>query len=169
MSEEHRRDGYLISTDPALLDAEAIHAFLSRAYWCEGIPLDTVRRALEGSLCFGLYEAASQAGGRHAGPKAQVGLARVITDCATFAYLCDVYVLEEHRGRGLGKWLIERVLESPRLQGLRRWVLVTRDAHGLYREAGFTGLAAPERYMEIVRPGIYREGKSVDLTRLAGG
>ncbi len=156
MPEEHRRDGYLISTDPALLDAQAIHAFLSRAYWSEGIPLDTVRRALEGSLCFGLYEEARQTDGTQAARARQVGLARVITDFATFAYLCDVYVLEEHRGRGLGHWLIERVLESPRLQGLRRWVLVTRDAHELYRQAGFTDLAAPERFMEIARPGIYR-------------
>jgi GNAT superfamily N-acetyltransferase len=156
MTDEHRRDGYLISTDPALLDAEAIHHFLSRAYWSEGIPLNTVQRALEGSLCFALYEVESQAEAMDAGRVQQIGLARVITDFATFAYLCDVYVLEEHRGRGLGKWLIECVLESPRLQGLRRWVLVTRDAHGLYREAGFTDLAAPERYMEIARPGIYR-------------
>lgn len=144
MPEEHRRGDLLVSTDPSRLDAEAIHAFLTRAYWSEGIPLETVRRALAASLCFGLYDGTRQ-----------IGLARVITDSTTFAYLCDVYVLEECRGRGLGKWLIECALQSPRLEGLRRWVLVTRDAHGLYRKAGFTELAAPESYMEIVRPGIY--------------
>lgn len=148
MVEEHRRGELLVSTDPARLDADAIHAYLTRAYWSEGIPLATVRRSLDGSLCFGLYEGAKQ-----------IGLVRVITDSATFAYLCDVYVLEDYRGQGLGKWLIECVMQSPRLQGLRRWVLVTRDAHGLYHQAGFTELAAPERYMEIVRPGIYREGR----------
>lgn len=146
MLEEHHRDGFLISTDPALLDAQVIHAFLTRAYWSEGIPLETVRRALQGSLCFGLYDGSRQ-----------IGLARVITDSTTFAYLCDVYVLEEYRGQGLGHWLIGCVIESPQLQGLRRWMLVTRDAHGLYRQAGFSELASPEGYMEIVRPGIYRK------------
>ncbi len=145
MSEEHRRDSFLISTDPALLDSHAIHAYLTRAYWSEGIPLETVQRALQGSLCFGLYEGARQ-----------IGLARVITDTATFAYLCDVYVLEEFREQGLGKWLIRCVMENPPLQGLRRWMLVTRDAHGLYRQAGFSELASPERHMEIMRSEIYR-------------
>jgi GNAT superfamily N-acetyltransferase len=143
--EQYRRDGYLVSTDPARLDATAIHRYLRTSYWAEGIPIDTVRRALAGSLCFGLYA-----------DEGQVGLVRVITDRATFAYLCDVYVLPEHRGRGLGRWLITCVMGSPQLQGLRRWLLVTRDAHELYRPAGFTVAAEPGRIMEIVRPGIYR-------------
>lgn len=143
---EARRDGYLISTDPARLDPSAIHAYLSRSYWAEAIPLELVIRSLAGSLCFGLY----------ADGAAQIGLARVITDQATYAYLCDVYVLEEYRGSGLGHWLMEVVMGHPGLQGLRRLALVTRDAHGLYAAFGFTPVAQPERYMEIVRPGLYR-------------
>lgn len=139
------RDGYEISTDPQRLDPPAIHAFLTRCYWSTGIPQEVVARALRGSLCFGLY---------HGGT--QVGMARVITDRATFAYLCDVYVLEEHRGRGLGRWLLEVVMAQPDLQGVRRFVLVTRDAHRLYAPAGFQPLARPECFMEIRRPDIYR-------------
>ena len=140
-----QRDGFTVSTDPALLDVHAVHAFLTTSYWAEGIPRETVERALRNSLCFGLYE------GRR-----QVGLARVITDGATFAYLCDVYVLEEHRGRGLAKWLMEVVVGHPDLQGLRRWSLVTRDAEGLYAQYGFTPLASPDRWMERWDPGVYR-------------
>ena len=135
---------YDISTDPARLNPVAIHAYLSRSYWAEGIPLELVKRSLEGSLCFGLY---------HRG--AQVGLARLITDRATFAYLCDVYVLEEHRGQGLGEALMEALHAHPDLQGLRRFVLVTRDAHELYRRFGWSSLARSEGYMEITRPGLY--------------
>ena len=142
----NHREGFTVSTDPARLDADAVHAFLTTSYWAEGIPREILERALRGSLCFGLYE-----GGR------QVGLARVITDAATFAYLCDVYVLPEMRGRGLGKWLIERVMEHPDLQGLRRFSLVTRDAHELYRPFGFTEIRSPERHMEIARPGLYKQ------------
>ena len=133
-----RRDGYTISTDPARLQPEAVHAFLSGSYWARGRSLETVRRSLEHALCFGLYDASG----------AQVGLARVITDRATFAYLCDVYVLEAHAGRGLGTWLMAVVRDHPELQGLRRWLLATRDAHGLYRRFGFGPLVAPERWME---------------------
>lgn len=148
MNLEHHRDGFTVSTDPARLDLDAIHAFLATSYWAEGIPREILERALRGSLCFGLYEG-----------ERQVGLARVITDAATFAYLCDVYVLPEMRGRGLGKWLIECVMEHPDLQGLRRFSLVTRDAHELYRPFGFTEIRSPERHMEIARPGLYkREG-----------
>lgn len=139
-----QRGEYVVSTDPARLDVDAVHAFLTRSYWAAGIPVETVARALAGSLCFGLYH-----------QEKQVGLARVITDGATFAYLCDVYVLEEHRGRGLGRWLMDMVMAHPSLQGLRRWSLVTRDAHGLYAGLGFQSLKAPERHMEIHRPDIY--------------
>lgn len=138
------RDGFVISTDPAAIDGDAVHAFLTRSYWSRGIPLDVVRRAIAGSLCFGLFAG-----------DAQIGLARVITDGATFAYLCDVYVLEDYRGRGLGTWLIEAVVAHPALQGLRRFVLVTRDAHRVYAKFGFTALKHPEGYMEIVQPDIY--------------
>jgi GNAT superfamily N-acetyltransferase len=142
---ETTRGPYTISTDVARLDIDAIHAYLTRSYWAEGIPRDLVARSIEGSLCFGLY-----------GGSGQIGFARVITDRATFAYLCDVYVLEEHRGAGLGKWLMEAVVSHPALQGLRRFVLATRDAHGLYAKFGFKPLADPGRSMEIRRPGMYR-------------
>jgi len=143
------RDGFTVATDPARLDVDAIHAFLTTSYWSEGIPRDIVERALRGSLCFGLYQ------GEEEGER-QVGLARVVTDAATFAYLCDVYVLPELRGRGLGRWLMACVMEHPDLQGLRRFNLVTRDAHELYRPFGFTEIRNPDRHMEIVRPGLYR-------------
>ena len=138
-------DAYAISTDPARLDVAAIHAFLVRAYWCIGIPRATVEHAIAHSLCFGAYHGT-----------AQVGFARVVTDRATFAYLADVYVLEAHRGRGLSKRLMEAVVAHPDLQGLRRFLLATRDAHGLYAQFGFTGLAAPDRMMEILKPDVYR-------------
>ena len=147
MLEEHTRPPYVVSTDPARLDPQAVHRYLATSYWADGIPLDTVERSLSGSLCFGLYA-----------PEGQVGLARVITDEATFAYLCDVYVLPAHQGRGLGRWLMDCVLASPRLQGLRRWMLVTRDAHRLYQGVGFGSPANPGGIMEIVRPGLYRAG-----------
>ncbi len=146
MHSEWKRENLLVSTDTARLDAEAVHAFLSRAYWCAGIPRETVSRALRHSLCFGLYDG-----------KQQVGLARVITDHATFAYLCDVYVLESHRGRGLGKWLIECVMAHPSIPGLRRFNLATRDAHSLYARHGFKPLRHPENQMELHKPDIYRE------------
>ena len=145
MHVEWKRSPFLVSTDPTRLEVNAVHAFLAQAYWCEAIPREIVERALRNSLCFGLYE-----------DTAQIGLARVVTDCATFAYLCDVYVLESHRGRGLGKWLIECVMAHPQLQGLRRFNLVTRDAHQLYAPFGFKPLAAPERHMEKVKPSIYK-------------
>ena len=143
---EIARGEYSISTDPARLDVDAIHAFLTTAYWSEGIGRDLVARALDGSLCFGLYLGT-----------VQVGLARVVTDRATFAYLCDVYVLPSHRGHGLGEWLIETVMSHPDLQGLRRFSLVTKDAQGLYRKFGFTEIAVEGRHMEIARPGLYLE------------
>ncbi len=144
---EARQDRLLISTDPARLDARAVHAYLTRSYWAPGIPLETVERSIKGAMCFGVYD-----------DGAQVGFARVITDRATFAYLADVYILESHQGRGLGKWLIRVIMAHPDLQGLRRFSLATRDAHGLYAQFGFTPLRAPERHMEIARPDIYRGG-----------
>jgi GNAT superfamily N-acetyltransferase len=135
---------YEISTDPTRLDVDAIHAFLSRSYWSPGVPRTVVERALANSLCFGLF---------HRGR--QVGLARIVTDRSTFAWLADVYVLEEHRGKGLSQRMMRAVVAHPELQGLRRMLLATRDAHGLYAKFGFTPLAAPSRMMEIHRPDIY--------------
>jgi GNAT superfamily N-acetyltransferase len=141
-----RRGDFVVSTDPGLLDLPVVHDFLAnRAYWSPGVPLDVLRRAVAGSLCFGLYE-----NGR------QVGLARVVTDRATFAWLCDVFVLEGYRGRGLSKWLMECVMGHPDLQGLRRFILGTRDAHGLYGRYGFRPLADPTRFLEVWRPDVYR-------------
>ncbi len=145
MFQERRRGPYLISTDPARLDLDVVHGFLARSYWAEGIPRELVERSIRHSICFGLFD----------GPR-QIGFARVVTDRATFGYLADVFVLESHRGRGLAQWLMEAVMAHPDLQGLRRWGLVTRDAHALYRKVGFTGLAHPDRFMEISRPGIYQ-------------
>jgi len=143
---------YEITLDPARFDLQAAHAYLSTSYWAEGIPLATLRKAIDNSLCV----AAFANGG-------QVGFARLVTDRATFAYLADVYVLEAHRGRGLSRRLVAALLEHPEAQGLRRLMLVTRDAHGLYGKFGFTALAHPERVMELHRPGIYKRpaaGKS---------
>ena len=138
------RGQYSISTDPQRLDVDAVHAFLSRSFWAEGISRELVARSMANSLCFGLFD-----------DTRQIGLARVVTDRATYAYLCDVYVLESHRGRGLGKWLIEVVMAHADLQGLRRFQLVTRDAHALYGRHGFAAPSHPDRHMEIFRDGIY--------------
>jgi GNAT superfamily N-acetyltransferase len=140
--------GYELSTDPARLDVDAIHAYLTRSYWSPGIPIETVKRAARNSLCFGLYE---RAGGR------QVGLTRVVTDHATFAYLCDVYVLEEHRGKGLSKWMMREVMAHPALTGARRAMLGTRDAHGLYARFGFRAPPNDGGLMQVLRPDMYRE------------
>lgn len=142
---ERQCDGCLISTDPAKLDLDVIHGFLSRAYWCEGLPRDVLERAIRNSLCFGVY-----VNGR------QVGFARVITDHATYAYLADVFILEEHRAQGLSKQMMDVIMLHPDLQGLRRWTLLTRDAHGLYRRFGFVPPTMPERYMELTDPDVYR-------------
>ena len=144
MSHTWERGDYAISTDPARLDLETIHSYLSgSSYWAQGRPMEVVRRSIENSLCFGLYWR-----GR------QVGFARVITDRATFAWLADVFVLDEERGRGLSKWLMETILAHPRLQGLRRWVLATKDAHSLYSRFGFAPLKRPERWMERFDPAM---------------
>lgn len=139
---------YSISTDRQRLDLTALHAFLSASYWSPGLPRDVLARAVEGSLCFGLFKA-----------NVQVGFARVVTDRATFAYLCDVYILKDHRGRGLACRLLDAVVGHPSLQGLRRFVLVTRDAHGLYERYGFKPLARPEGYMELHRPDVYASAR----------
>jgi GNAT superfamily N-acetyltransferase len=151
-------DAYEISTDPSRLDVDAMHAYLTRSYWSPGIPRETVERAARHSLCFGVYE---RAGG------AQVGLARVVTDHATFAYLCDVYVLEEHRGHGLGKRLIEEVMAHPALTGARRAMLATRDAHGLYARHGFRAPPDDGVLLQILRPDMYREAAPGIATNVA--
>jgi len=135
---ELHRGEFTISTEKVRLQREAIVAFLSQAYWAQGRTRDVIERSIEHSLCFGLY-----AGGR------QIGFARVVTDCATFGYLCDVFIDESYRGRGLGKWLLSAVMGHPGLQGLRRWMLATRDAHELYRQFGWTDLKDHGRWMEI--------------------
>ena len=132
-----RVNTYDISTDPRRLQLAAIHAYLTRSYWSPGIPEDIVARAIANSLCFGIYHG-----------EAQVGFARVVTDKASFAYLADVYVLEAHRGQGLSKRLVAQILDHPELQGLRRFLLATADAHGLYAQYGFQPLAKPDRMME---------------------
>ena len=138
------RGEYRISTDRQRLDIALIHEFLSQAYWSPGVPRGIVERGIGNSLCFGVYHGAQQ-----------VGFARVITDQATFAYLADVFVVQAHRGKGLAKWLVETILQHPDLQGLRRFLLATRDAHSLYGQFGFAPLAEPARLMEIHRPDAY--------------
>lgn len=138
---EYKRDPFIISDDPAKLDLDAICDFLSRAYWAEKRPREVIEKSIRFSLNFGVYD-----GNR------QVGFARVITDYATFAYLCDVFIHEEYRGHALGKWLMESILAHPNLQGLRRWSLATRDAHGLYKQFGFAELSNPASWMEKFDP-----------------
>lgn len=138
---------YEISTDPVRFDVTAIHAFLTQSYWSPGVPRNTIERAIAHSLCFGAFWQGQQ-----------VGFARMVTDKATFAYLCDVYVLEEHRGRGLAQELMNHIVRHPDLQGLRRMMLATRDAHGLYAKYGFKPLAAPDLMMEVHRPNVYSAG-----------
>jgi GNAT superfamily N-acetyltransferase len=147
---ESRRGEFLVSTDPARLNLDVIYGFLTNCYWAKGIPRDVVARSIEHALCFGVYD----------GSGAQVGFARVISDFATIAYVGDVFVLDTHRGRGLGKWLMESITRHPALQNLRRWILTTRDAHGLYSQVGFKPVKSPERFMELHRPDIYEIRKT---------
>jgi GNAT superfamily N-acetyltransferase len=141
------RGEYQISTEQTQLDLERIHHHLStQAYWSLGIPREVVERAFRNSVSFGVYRA-----------EEQVGWARVVSDRATFAYLADVFILPEHRGRGLSKWLMECVLAHPELQGLRRWMLATRDAHPLYAQFGFTPIPHPERFMQLHFPDVYKK------------
>ncbi len=143
------KDEYLISNDKSKLDLNVIHSFLSTSYWAKGIPLDIVKRSIEHSLCFGVYYKEEQ----------QVGFARVVTDYATFAYIGDVFIVEAFRGQGLSKWLMDVIVTHPQLQGLRTWILLTRDAHGLYKKVGFAAPPNPERYMERMFPDIYIQKK----------
>lgn len=147
------RDNYRITTRIDEFDFDVIYGFLSReAYWCKGVPVNVVRKAVNNSLCFAVF---------NDGPRysEQIGFARAITDKATFAYLADVFVLEPFRGRGISKWLIECVLSHPDLQELRRFVLATQDAHGLYKRYGFQPLTDPVMFMELHKPDIYLRGK----------
>ena len=139
------KDGFTIITEKEKLDIDLIHSFLNRTYWAEGISKEVIRRSIEGSLCFGVFE-----------NDKQVGFARMITDRATFAYLADVFIIEEYRGRGLSKWLMEVIMSHPDLQGLRRMMLATRDAHELYKKFGFTPLNNVDRWMHIHNPDIYK-------------
>ena len=144
---EYRRDEFVISTDRERLSLDVIHNFLTNCYWAKGIPRNVVAQSIEHSLCFGIYD----------GSGAQIGFARVVSDFATVAYMGDVFVLESHRGRGLSKWVMQCVVQHPALQNLRRWILLTRDAHGLYSQFGFTPVTAPERYMELHQPNVYEK------------
>ena len=139
------RGEFEISDDPARIDLDVVHGFLGTSYWAAGIPRETVERALANSLNFGLYKS-----------EAQIGLARFVTDRATFAYLADVFVLPGHRGHGLATWLVGTALTHPDLAGLRRMLLATRDKHALYARFGFAALAHPGRFMEIHDPDVYQ-------------
>ena len=146
---ELRDSEIVVSTDPARLDVDVIHGFLSQSYWAAGIPRETVERSIRHSICFGAFEE-----GR------QVGFARVISDRATYAYVADVFVLPTHRGRSIGKRLMACIASHPELQDLRLWALFTRDAHGLYRQFGFQDARYPDRLMEKRQAQAYREGRS---------
>jgi GNAT superfamily N-acetyltransferase len=144
---EWLRDNFTVTCDRARLDVAVITEFLASSYWAAGISAATVRKSIEHSMCFGLLDG-----------ERQIGFARVITDCAAFAYLADVFVLPEYRRRGLARWMIECALGHPDLQGLRRWMLATRDAHELYAKLGFTPLKRPAMFMERHDPDVYRRG-----------
>jgi len=139
---------YEISTDPARINLALVHEFLTNSYWAKGIPLETVQLSIENSIPFGVYHG-----------QQLVGFARIISDLATFAYLADVFIVPDYRGRGLSRWLMECIISHPDLQGLRRWMLATKDAHGLYRRYGFTPLKSPESWMEIHWPEVYSSAK----------
>ena len=141
-----QREGFAITTETSFFNVEFIHDFLSKSYWAEDIPIETVQKSIDNSLCFGVF---------HLGR--QIGFARVITDYATFAYLADVFIDEAYRGQGLSKWLMEEIIAHEDLQGLRRFMLATRDAHGLYNQFGFSELTFPERWMQIHKPGMYKQ------------
>ncbi len=144
---EEKKDGFLISTDKSKLDVDVIFDYLSnRSYWAKGVPLEKVKQAIENSICYGVYEG-----------KSLIGFARVVTDKATIAYIADVFILETHRGKGLSKWLMECILKHPELQGFRRWLLLTKDAHGLYNQFGFNAPEEPETYMELRKKDVYKK------------
>lgn len=146
---ETSHSDYSISTNPALLQVHVIHQYLSiESYWAQNIPLEVVKQSIEGSLCFGVYH-----------KDLQIGFARLITDKATFAYLADVFILPEHRGKGLSKWLMQTIHTHPQLQGLRRWLLGTKDAHGLYEQFGWTRFGEEQlhRFMQLHNPHVYNK------------
>jgi GNAT superfamily N-acetyltransferase len=149
---ERRQNGFVVSDDRSRVDLDVVHGYLVRSYWSAGIPRYIVERAVENSMCFGVYEEAS---GK------QVGFARVVTDRATFAWLADVFVLEEYRGRGLSKLLMSTIMDHPDLQLLRRFALATKDAHGLYAQFGFTPIDHPDRFMVRRNPAVHRDGRYV--------
>ena len=161
---EWRRGEFLVSTDRARLDLNVVHGFLTNCYWAKGISRELVDRSIEHSLCFGIYDESGSKDPGLVNPARpgvpQVGFSRVVSDLATVAYLGDVFVLEPYRGRGLSKFLLECVTQHPALQGLRRWILLTRDAHGLYQQFGFTPLKSADRYMELHRPDVYEIRKT---------
>ncbi len=136
---------YVVSTEKSKLNVDVIHSFLTNSYWAKGIPRETVERCIDNSLCFGVYR-----------ENDQVGFARVISDFTVFAYLADVFILEEHRGKGLCKMLMKQIISHPQLQGLRRFVLATKDAHELYKQFGFKEITHPDRWMEIHNPDVYK-------------
>jgi len=142
---EWRKDGYLLSTDKSKIDVKAVHHFLSKSYWAENIPLEVVQKSIDNSFCFALYH-----------QQKLVGFARVISDFATFAYLADVFVVPQERGKGLSKWLMHVIMDHPRLHGLRRFTLATKDAHGLYAQFGFSPFDKPERWMQKHDPDVYK-------------
>jgi GNAT superfamily N-acetyltransferase len=146
MIQEWSAGEYSISTDINRLNLNLIHQFLSNSYWAKNLPMEVLQRSIQNSLVFGLYQG-----------KQQIGFARLITDHATFAYIADVFILESFRGQGLGKWLMETIVSHPELQGFRRWLLATQDAHELYRKFGFTELKNPDRFMEKFYPNIYEQ------------
>ncbi len=146
MTYERTHESFLLSTDPAKIDLPTVHRYLSESsYWAKNIPFDVFRTSVQNALCFSIYENGRQA-----------GFARVITDKATFGYIGDVFILDAYRGRGLSKWLMQCILEHPELQGFRRWLLATADAHGLYAQSGFHSLAKPDRWMELHNPNVYQ-------------
>jgi len=144
---EETKEGFLISTDKSKLDVDIIFDYLSnRSYWAKGVPLEKVKRAIENSICFGVYDSSNL-----------IGFARVVTDKATIAYIGDVFILESHRGKGLSKRLMECILKHPELQEFRRWILLTKDAHGLYKQFGFNAPEEPETYMELRKKDVYKK------------
>ena len=142
---EWTKNDFIITTDKSKIDATYVHRFLSHSYWAKNIPMETVQKSIEGSLCFSVFYL-----------NQQIGFARVITDEATFAYLADVFIDENFRGRGLSKWLMEIIVSYPSLQGLRRFLLATRDAHDLYKQFGFESLKNTDRWMEIHKADVYK-------------
>lgn len=138
--------GYRVSSNQLDMDLTVIYNYISNSYWAGNIPINTMKKAMHNSLCFGVFTDFGQ----------QVAFARMVTDSATFAYLADVFVVEDHRGKGISKWLMKTILEDKNLQGIRRMVLATSDAHGLYEQFGFKALSCPNIFMELHQPDVYK-------------